>query len=330
MTETSVYTQGADLEPADTDRSSQKDMPVTQAHPGDLHIRGLMAVIPAYNEEVSIGSVVVQAKQYVDRVIVVDDGSADRTAEVARLAGAEVIRLEQNTGKAYALLLGLKSSREMGCQACVMLDADGQHHTHDIPRLASWAMNGSADLVIGSRFLEKNGHIPIYRQVGQKTLDLFTNIGSNQKVTDSQSGYRALSRKALDYIDFNSNGYNLESDMIAHFVAKGLVLKEIPIDIRYDVPNKHKKNPVTHGMGVLARLVTMISYRRPLIAFGIPGFVMIVGGMAAEIWVFEELNTGGIFHDVFAIGSAFVLVLGMLLLIAGLILNTLVVIMKEH
>ena len=86
----------------------------------------------------------------------------------------------------------------------VMMDADGQYHAHEIPRPASWAMNGNADLVIGSRFLEKNGHIPIYREVGQKTLDLFTNIGSSQKVTDSQSGYRALSRKALDYIDFYS------------------------------------------------------------------------------------------------------------------------------
>ena len=92
----------------------------------------------------------------------------------------------------------------MGCKAVVMLDADGQHFTKDIPRIAEAALSGDSDLVIGSRFLENNGNgnIPLYRQFGQKTLDLFTNIGSRQSVTDSQSGYRALSCKALNYIDF--------------------------------------------------------------------------------------------------------------------------------
>ena len=148
-------------------------------------------------------------------------------------------------------------------------------------------------------------------------------------MTDSQSGYRALSRKALDYIDFASDGYNLESDMIAHFVANGLVLKEVPIDITYDVPNKHKKNPITHGMGVSTRLINMISYRRPLLAFGVPGSAMIVAGMITEVWVFADFFTSNQFHYLVSIGSAFVLVLGMLLLIAGLILNTLVLIVTD-
>jgi glycosyltransferase involved in cell wall biosynthesis len=292
--------------------------------------KGLIIVIPAYNEEVALGSVVLQARQFAEKVIVVDDGSVDNTAAVAKMAGAEVVSLEHNTGKAYALLLGLKRAKELGCKVAIMMDADGQHHARHIPRIAALALNGEADLVIGSRFIEQNGRVPAYRRVGQKTLDIATNFGAKQKVSDSQSGFRALSRKALDYLDFKSDGYNVESDMIAHFTANGLVLKEVPIDIRYDVPNKHKKHPLTHGMGVLSRLINMISYRRPLLAFGIPGVALIVGGMATEIWVFSELSTGGVFHDVLAIGSGFVLVLGMLLLIAGLILNTLVIIVKEH
>lgn len=291
--------------------------------------KGLIAVIPAYNEQIALGSIVLQVRQYVDHVIVVDDGSVDRTADVARMAGAEVIRLDENMGKAYALLLGLRRARELNCTAAVMLDADGQHHTSDIPRIAAWAMNGDADLVIGSRFIANNGHTPLYRQAGQKTLNLFTNMGSHVKVSDSQSGYRVLSRKALDHLDFKSDGYNVESDMIAHFVKNGLVIKEVPIDVRYDVPNKHKKNPVTHGMGVLSSLINLISYRRPLLAFGVPGFIMVVFGLIAEMWVFERLRTAGVFHEVLAVGSAFVLVLGMLLVIAGLILNTLVRIVNE-
>ena len=118
---------------------------------------------------------------------------------------------------------GLKRARETGCTVAVMLDADGQHDPREIQRVAGMVSAGKADLVIGSRFLEKNGGIPAYRQVGQKILDLFTNMGAKTKVTDSQSGFRALSRKALDNLDFRSDGYNVESDMIAHFSAQGLI-----------------------------------------------------------------------------------------------------------
>jgi len=298
---------------------------------GDIQPKGLIAVIPAYNEELVIGSVILRIRQYVERVIVVDDGSSDRTSEVAKMAGAEVIRLDANTGKAYALLLGLRYAHNMGCTAAVMLDADGQHDPREIPRVAGLVMEGKADLVIGSRFLRKNNGIPKYRQLGQKTLDLFTNIGANSRVTDSQSGFRAISCKALENLDFRSDGYNVESDMINHFSKLGLIIQEVPISVKYDVPNKHKKNPVSHGVGVLTRLVNLIGYRRPLLLFGIPGFACIVGGMIAEIWVFAELYAGeGSFHYVLAIGSAFVLIMGMLLVVTGLILNTLVMIVKDQ
>ena len=133
----------------------------------------------------------------------------------------------------------------------------------------------------------------------------------------------------MNYIDFESEGYNLESDMIAHFSANGLVITEVPIDVRYNVPNKHKKNALAHGMGVLSQLIKLISYRRPLLAFGVPGFIFVVGGMIAEIMVFAELYTTGTFHYILAIGSAFVVMTGMLLGIAGLILHSLVYIVKE-
>ena len=219
---------------------------------------------------------ILRTRQYVDRVIVVDDGSSDRTAEVAKLAGADVVRLDHNTGKAYALLLGLRRALETGCTVAVMLDADGQHDPSEIHRVAGLVSIGKADLVIGSRFLDDTRKIPSYRQFGQKTLDLFTNLGAKTKVTDSQSGFRALSRQALGNLDFKSDGYNVESDMISHFSALGLPIKEVPITVNYDVPHKHKKNPVTHGVGVLTRLIDLILYRRPLLMFGIPGLFFVI------------------------------------------------------
>jgi glycosyltransferase involved in cell wall biosynthesis len=292
--------------------------------------KGLYAVLPAYNEELVIGSLVLRTRQYVDRVIVVDDGSSDRTAEVARLAGADVVRLDHNTGKAYALLLGLRRALETGCNVAVMLDADGQHDPSEIQRVAGLVSIGSADLVIGSRFLDDKRKIPSYRQFGQKTLDLFTNFGAKTKVTDSQSGFRALSRQALNNLDFKSDGYNVESDMIAHFSAMGLPIMEVPITVSYDVPHKHKKNPVTHGVGVLSRLIDLIIYRRPLLMFGIPGLFFVILGLAAGSRAFSEYYATSKFSYSMSMVSMLGLIMGMLLIIAGLLLSTLLMIVKER
>jgi glycosyltransferase involved in cell wall biosynthesis len=296
----------------------------------DNALKGLIAVIPAYNEELVIGSVVLRTRQYVERVIVVDDGSNDRTSEVAKLAGAEVIRLDFNTGKAYALLLGLRHARETGCTVAVMLDADGQHDPKEIPRLAGMVLKGKADLVIGSRFLSISNTIPAYRMLGQKTLDLFTNMSAKSKVTDSQSGYRAISSEGLDNLDFKSEGYNVESDMINHFSQLGLSIVEIPISTSYDVPHKHKKNPLTHGMGVLTRLINLIGYKRPLLTFGFVGAFFVTAGIATGFFAFNDYYMTSKFPFAMSMVSMLLLIMGMLMVIAGLMLNTLMIIIREH
>lgn len=310
----------------DTSNDSIADRPPASRHE---KFKDVVLVIPANKEELVIGSLVLKARQLLDRIIVVDNGSMDRTSEVAAYAEAKVIRLEKNMGKAHALLVGLNHARELGCKVAVTLDGDGQHKTREIPDVIKPVLEGKADLVIGSRFLSEGTKVPAYRRMGQKTLDVFTQIGSGHACTDTQSGFRAFSRKALDNLDISSSGYSIESDMIAHFAERGLVIVEVPITVRYEVPNKHKMNPLSHGISVLAGIVTLISYRRPLIAFGIPGFILMVAGMTVELWVFAEWVSADVFHYALSIGSAFVLVLGMLLLIAGLILNTLVIIMRE-
>ena len=115
--------------------------------PSPEKLPGVTAVIPAYNEELFIGSIVLKARQIVDRVIVVDDGSTDRTSELAIIAGAEVIRLDKNMGKAHALLLGLKRAQDLGSTAAVTLDGDGQHKARDIEKVLAPLLNG-ADVVM--------------------------------------------------------------------------------------------------------------------------------------------------------------------------------------
>ena len=288
-----------------------------------------VAIIPAYNEEIVIGSVVLKAKKYVDRVIVVDDGSTDKTAEVAELAGAEVIKLDRNYGKAHALMNGFERAKELNCSAVVMLDGDGQHDPDEIPAVVTLVLKGEADLVIGSRVLSGN-RVPKYRILGQKILDISTNLTSNYKTTDSQSGFRALSRRALENLDFESEGYSIESDMIVHFSSKGLTIKEVPISVRYEVPHKHKKNPFAHGLGVLSDLIGLIGYKRPLLSFGFAGFVLTIIGLASGFWAFSTYYITNKLPYGTSIASALFLILGLLLITSGLILNSLVQIMKIY
>ena len=294
-------------------------------------VRTLAVVIPAYNEGLVIGSVVLQARQHADRVIVVDDGSSDRTAAIARLAGADVIEMPENGGKAKAMMAGFARARSLGYEAVVMLDGDGQHNPDEIPAVAAPVLAGVADLVIGSRFLDVKAKIPAYRRAGQTVLNGFTNLsvdGGSFATTDSQSGFRALSRRAMENLNFSSEGYNIESDMIAHFAPLGLKMAEVPISVTYDVPHKHKKNPVSHGFGVLARIVGLIGYKRPLLSFGIPGLLVTLAGIGAEIYTFSEFYRTDQFHYIVFTGGFAALILGLLLVTSGLILNSLVMITK--
>jgi glycosyltransferase involved in cell wall biosynthesis len=296
----------------------------------DNHQVNIVAVIPAYNEELTIGSVLLLAFRYVNKCIVVDDGSNDRTSEIARTAGATVIVLPKNQGKAYALFEGLNAARILRPEIVVLLDADGQNNPDEIPALIVPIINGNADLVIGSRFLGKASEIPAYRKIGQKTLNYATNLQSEYDGTDSQSGFRALSRKAMDHLNFSSEGYNIESDMISHFMHKGLVIAEVPISVRYDVPNKHKKHPLAHGYDVIANIIGEIGYRRPLMFFGSLGILCILAGATAGFWAitFYYLNNMLPFGP--TIAAVLFVILGMLLLISGLILNSLIAIMKRQ
>ena len=288
-------------------------------------------MIPAYNEGLVIGSVALQAKQHADRVIVIDDGSNDRTAAIARLADADVIEMPENGGKAKAMMAGFSRARDLGYNLVVTLDGDGQHDPAEIPAVAAPVLAGEADLAIGSRFLDIKADIPKYRIAGQKVLNSFTNIsvdGGDFVTTDSQSGFRALSRRALENLTFASEGYNIESDMIAHFAPLGLAMTEVPISVSYDVPNKHKMNPVSHGFGVLARIVGLIGYRRPLLSFGIPGVVVTLFGIGAEIYTFSEFYRTDQFHYIVFTGGFAALILGLMLVTSGLILNSLMMITK--
>ena len=201
----------------------------------DTYRPRIIAGLAAYNEEEYIGTMVLGTRSFVDEVIVVDDGSSDRTGKFASLACARVIKHKENQGKGKAIQTILEEAKKMDVDVVVLLDADCQHNPDEIPRLLEPIRNGEADLVNGSRFLDKKSKIPLYRRIGQHILTLSTNLCSGTSITDSQSGFRALSRKAINSIKLIENGMGVESEMIQKARESNLRIKEVPIGCRYDV-----------------------------------------------------------------------------------------------
>ena len=213
----------------------------------------LVAIIPAFNEEEALPDVIAKTLKYMDKVIIVNDGSIDKTAEVAIEAGAEVINHSTNLGKGEALKSGFKA---VGNDSIIItIDGDGQHNPDEIPDLIKPIIENGADLVNGSRYM--NGpeeNTPAYRRVGQRVLDIATNISAGITVTDSQSGFRAFSPKSKSCFRFKDTGFGIESEMLVDAAEAGLKIVEVPITVRYDVDGS-TKDPITHGVGVLLRII---------------------------------------------------------------------------
>ncbi|MHC1756387.1 MAG: glycosyltransferase family 2 protein [Methanosarcina sp.] len=253
--------------------------------------QNITVILPAYNEEVSIGSIVLLSKQYVDRVIVVDDGSSDRTAEVAARAGAEVIVHSPNKGKGMAFKTGFAAAE--GADIIVTMDSDGQHNPSDIPKLVAPILRGEADMVNGSRYL--NGHAtdtPAYRRIGQTILDKATVLNSGIKITDSQSGFRAFAASTKDIFRFNAQGMAIESEMLADAGRAGLRVKEVEIRVRYDVDGS-TENPIRHGLVVLLTVLKDIEFNKPLYYFTFPGLVLGAGGLYMGFGFLRAFYLGG-------------------------------------
>lgn len=281
----------------------------------------ITAVLPAYNEEVAIGSIVIETRKYADRVIVVDDGSKDKTAEIAEIAGAEVIKHSKNIGKGAALKTGFEAVDRT--DVVVTIDSDGQHDPSEIPKLIAPVINGEADLVNGSRYLGgKASDTPTYRRVGQSVLDIATNINSETHITDSQSGFRAFAAHTITLFKFRQTGFGIESEMITEASNAGLRIKEVEIGVRYDVAN-NKRNPIGHGMGVLVKILQDMEFNRPLYYFTIPGLILIAVGLVAGLIFFGQYLGDYTTSLAPTVIAALISILGAFISFTGIILDTL-------
>lgn len=291
--------------------------------------QNVTVILPAFNEEVSIGSIVLLSRYYADNVIVVDDGSSDRTAEIARKAGAEVIVHEVNKGKGVALKTGFAAADHLGADIIVTMDSDGQHNPAEIPKLIDPIIKGEADMVNGSRYLNGLGkNTPSYRRIGQTILDGVTNLNSGLQITDSQSGFRAFSASTKDVFRFKAQGMAIESEMLADAGKSGLRVTEVEIGVRYDV-GCSTVNPIKHGFGVLLMILNDIEFNKPLYYLTVPGLVLGISGLIMGAFFVQDFTTGKSLYFGPTMLMLLFIILGSFMALIGILLHSISVILND-
>jgi len=215
----------------------------------------IIAAIPAHNEEQFIGGVVSKARKYADDVIVVDDGSTDNTSEVAKAAGAEVIRHKTKQGAGAATKTAFEAAKRSHADILVTLDGDGQHNADEIPQLLAPILNEKADLVIGSRFLKPNlQQMPKYRKFGINVITFLYNFGSKVRVSDSQCCFRAQNRKLIEAVKITDAGFSFSVQVLIQARRRGFNIKEVPVSCIYHSQSS-SLNPVAHGLAVAFNVI---------------------------------------------------------------------------
>ena len=247
--------------------------------------------IPVYNEEHSIARIVIEAQKFADAVIVCDDGSSDYTAKIAERLGADVIRHEQNLGYGAAIKSLFERALDFGADVLVTLDGDGQHDASEIPRIVKPIVQGAADVVIGSRFMDAHGtaEMPFYRKIGAKLITKLVNSSAKHGVSDSQSGFRAYNRQALERLSLSEAGMGASVQILLEASKQNLKITEVPSTCKYengDVSTS-TQNPITHGIGVVSSIVRLIVEERPLTALGIPGILCLIAGAVFGVWMLQ-------------------------------------------
>lgn len=199
-------------------------------------------LLPGYNEEKMIGQVISKARKVINDVIVVDDGSTDDTYQIAKSAGAIVIRHEVNKGKGAALKTGFQYALEHNYQAVITMDSDGQHDVNDIPNFLNALSERKAGIVIGSR-MKDISTMPAIRKVTNKLTSYISSLLMRQKVDDSQSGFRLITSDVLRSIKLESDRYDMESEILIKASRAGFQIISVPIKTIYG-QEKSKINPL--------------------------------------------------------------------------------------
>lgn len=288
----------------------------------------VVVIIPAFNESRFIGTVILKLKQHPIDILVVNDGSTDDTAVIAKAAGAEVITLPGNLGKGAALNAGLAHIRPEKPDAIVIIDADGQHMPEELVDVVKPILEKKADITVGSRYILNTSNTPAHRKFGHKLLNTVTGLISGVRVSDSQSGYRAFSPRAYRLLNFNSTGFSVESEMQFLASEHDLTILDVPVTIQY--LDTEKRSAWKQGANVLNGILSLTGQYRPLLFFGVPGIISLAAGVIWGLIVINQyIRLGQL-----AIGYAMICVLlclfGLTLFSTGITLHSIRALFLEH
>ena len=285
--------------------------------------------IPAFNEEKNIAAIIIKLKKIADTVIVCNDGSTDSTSEIAQNLGVVVINHPKNLGYGAGIKSIFNKSKEIGSEVLVTFDGDGQHRLEDIKKVVEPIEKNKADIVIGSRFLDDaEKKIPKYRKLGIKIITNVTNSTLKEKITDSQSGFRAYSKNVISKLNISDFGMGVSTEILIKSSSMGFNIMEVPIIIRYgdEIPTH---NPVYHGTSVLFSTIKYTSIERPLAFYGIPSVIfLIIGSIFSYSAIQYYVEIGRLNPNLALIGASAFLI-GIVFFITAILLFSLVSVVRE-
>ena len=285
--------------------------------------------IPAFNEEKNIAVLIIQLKKIADEIIVCNDGSTDLTSKIAEELGAIVINHEKNLGYGAAIRSLFLKSKDLDADILVTFDADGQHRIEDIDKVINPIINGESDLVIGSRFLdESKKEVPRYRKVGIKVITKITNATIKKQLTDSQSGFRAYSKKVLNELNPSELGMGISTEILIKASAKNFRISEVPIKIVYD-GDTSTHNPISHGSSVLFSTIKFTSIEHPLKFYGIPSMIFFAIGLFFTYLSAQYYTDIGRLNTNLTLVGAGSMLIAVVLLLTGILLYSLISVVRE-
>jgi glycosyltransferase involved in cell wall biosynthesis len=286
--------------------------------------------IPAFNEEKNIASIITKLMNITNTIIVCNDGSSDLTSEIAEKMGAVVINHKKNLGYGGAIRSIFLKAKELDGDILVTFDADGQHRIEDIENVIKPIMNQEADLVIGSRFLdESEKEVPQYRKVGIKVITKITNASIKEKLTDSQSGFRAYSRKIVNELNPSELGMGISTEILIKASSKNFKITEVPIKILYS-GDTSTHNPISHGSSVILSTIKYTSIEHPLKFYGIPSVIFFIIGLSFTYLSAQYYAEIGRLNTNLTIVAAGTVLIAVVLLITSILLYSLVSVVRER
>ena len=289
-----------------------------------------LVCIPAFNESLNITRIINDSKKFADKVIVCDDGSTDNTKQLAEDAGAIVLQHKKNKGYGASITTLFDYCRKENVDVMVTIDGDGQHNATEIPLLLDAITNHNVDVAIGSRSFNDSSS-PNYRNKGIKIITSATNYTTNIKVSDSQSGFRAYSKNAIDVIHPTETGMAVSTEILLKISNKGLSIAEVPITVSYE-GDTSTQHPVSHGTSVLANTLKYVSIRHPILFYGVPGAILFISGMilgANFLDGYLNAEAPKIFYGQL-LGSIVTILLGSLLIITSIMLFSMANLIRDN